>query len=682
MVKSFKMSCMPKMQKIIFLLFALLLFFVPIVLWPFTSEVFEFNKMVLVYGLTVLICAAWGIRSIQEGKFIHSRTILDKPLLIFLGVQFISTILSIDPATSWLGYYSRFNGGFLSTICYSLLYWAFVSNFDEKDTIRLIKITLASSVIVSLYGVLEHFGIDKQYWVQDVQSRVFSSLGQPNWLAAWIVALMPVTWAFILKEKSKSYAYWIYFLISILLFWTLIFTKSRSGILGVGVAGLTFWGGILFYSKKNLTEIFKPVLTVGLSLLAICLISGTQWTPSIAGILNSKSAPVQKEVQGPALETGGTESGTIRKIVWKGAVDVWSHYPVFGTGVETFAYSYYQFRPKEHNTVSEWDFIYNKAHNEFLNMAANTGTLGLLSYLGLIVFSVIIFIKGLKSQKYFALALLSGYLSLSATNFFGFSVVPTQLEFYLFPAFLFALTAGDRAESTTKKTNLSGGQVVSVAAIVGLAGYLLITITNYWYADYFYSMGKAYNGTKQIGTAIKYLNDAISLEPGQALYHNELATAYSSTALGYNQQKDASSAAKFAELAISESQKAVSLSPANLNLKRTQFGIYVMMSTLNQNYLLNARAVLIDAIKSAPTDAKLYYNLGLTYARTGMMDLALSTLKTTVELKPNYREARLAYAILLIDKKETAEAKTQLQYILTYIDPTDSMAKQQLESIK
>lgn len=672
---------MPKTQKIIFLLFALLLFFVPIVLWPFTSEVFEFNKMVLVYGLTVLITGSWIIRSIQEGKFVFSRTILDKPLLIFLGTQLIATILSIDPTTSWLGYYSRFNGGLLSTICYSLLYWAFVSNFDEKDALKLIKIFLGSSVIVSIYGVLEHFGIDKQYWVQDVQSRVFSSLGQPNWLAAWVVALMPITWALTLKEKVKSLNYWVYFAVSVLLFWTLIFTKSRSGILGIGIAGLIFWGGVLFYSKSNLKDIIKPVLITGFSILAISLISGTQWTPSLSAILNHKTTQTQKEVQGPALETGGTESGTIRKIVWKGALDVWSHYPVFGTGVETFAYSYYQYRPKEHNTVSEWDFIYNKAHNEFLNIAANSGTTGLLSYLSVIVFSVILFVKSLKNQKYFALAFLAGFISLSATNFFGFSVVPTQLEFYLFPAFIVAIAGGEK-QISPKTKKLSGVQAALTIVTIGLAGYLLILITNYWYADYFYSMGKAYNGTKQMGKAISFLSNAIDLEPYQALYHNELASAYSATALGYGQQKDASSAAKFAQLAISESQKAVGLSPANLNLKRTQFGIFVMLSSLNPNYLLNARAVLIDAIKYAPTDAKLYYNLGLTYARTGMLDLALSTLKTAVDLKPNYREARLGYAILLIDRKENAEAKTQLEYILKNIDPNDSMAKQQLESIK
>jgi len=200
------------MKKIIFVLFATLLFFVPIVLWPFTSEVFEFNKMVLVYVLTTLIFGAWLTRCIIERRIIFRRTILDIPLLAFLGSQIISTLLSIDFYTSMFGYYSRFNGGLLSTVCYLILYWAFVSNFDQKETLKLIKIWLTVGVIISAIGIGEHFSFfvvcpPIQYysvhnsnasaslvakyakfntsqkfkylfrtscWVQDVQSRVFT----------------------------------------------------------------------------------------------------------------------------------------------------------------------------------------------------------------------------------------------------------------------------------------------------------------------------------------------------------------------------------------------------------------------------------------------------------------------------------------------------------------------------
>ena len=67
----------------------------------------------------------------------------------------------------------------------------------------------------------------------------------------------------------------------------------------------------------------------------------------------------------PVLESGGTESGVIRKFVWLGAIEVFKHYPILGTGPETFAFSFPMYKPVGHNLTSEWDFIYNKAHNEF-----------------------------------------------------------------------------------------------------------------------------------------------------------------------------------------------------------------------------------------------------------------------------------------------------------------------------
>lgn len=137
---------------------------------------------------------------------------------------------------------------------------------------------------------------------------------------------------------------------------------------------------------------------------------------------------------GTQLETGGSESGDIRKIVWKGALGVWRRYPLFGSGVETFAYSYYNFRPAEHNLVSEWDFLYNKAHNEYLNFLATTGIFGLGTYL---LLQVWISIWLLKHNQ---VAFLSGLIALSVSNFFGFSTVPVALLFWLYPAFAFVLT--------------------------------------------------------------------------------------------------------------------------------------------------------------------------------------------------------------------------------------------------
>ena len=676
-------------QKIIFWLFGILLFLVPLILWPFTSEVFEFDKIVLVYLLTILITATWAIRIISEKKFIFRRTILDIPLLIFIGSQLISTLLSIDPSTSWLGYYSRFNGGMFSVISYALLYWAFISNLDAKRTIKLVYVTLVSATLVTIYGVLEHFGIDKNIWYQDVQSRVFSTLGQPNWLASWLVALMPAAWTLMQKPDLKSKSFWVGFSLSVLFYFVLLFTGSRSGLLGFGAAFLIFWGGLLWLNRKTLTETLKSFAFAGFSLLIISLVFGTELTPSVTSLIK-KSASSQvlvAQTGATSLETGGTQSSTIRKIVWKGAIQVWLHYPIFGTGVETFAYSYYLYRPAEHNLTSEWDYIYNKAHNEYLNFAANSGTVGIVSYLVLIGFSIFSFIKLTTKGSELSVigcALLAGYVSLLVSNFFGFSVVPTDLEFFLFPAIAVAISVSEEEKSKNSNAKLNNTQKVIIGVVAVLALYLLSIIFRYWNADTLYKKGKDYNSSSvnRPDIATGYLSQAISLEPDQPLYYSEIATSYAHIAVALNQQKEATQSTQLSNLAIEEINKAVTLSPANVNLKRIEFGVYIMLASINPNYFIYARDTLVAAVAQAPTDAKLSYNLGLIYARTGQTDLALQTLKKTVELKADYADARLAYAYLLIGKGQNQLARDQLNYILQKIDPENSLAKQTLESIK
>lgn len=667
------------MKKITFYLFAFLFFFVPLVLWPFTSEVFEFNKMVLVYILTALITGVWAVKCIIEKKFIFRRTLLDIPLLVFLGTQLISTFLSIDFYTSVFGYYSRFNGGLISTICYLLLYWAFVNNFDKNDTLKLVKIWLTSAALVSIYGILQHFGIDKNIWVQDVASRVFSSLGQPNWLAAWVVAFIPLTWALIdINGKKKNF--WMYLVLSALFFIVLLHTKSRSGLLGFAVASGIYWGFVLI---KNFKQKLKPFLIFNSIYFVFALIIGTQWTPSLNSII-SKSANKQMATvpQGTALETGGTESGAIRKIVWKGATQVWLHYPIFGTGVETFAYSYYQFRPTEHNLTSEWNFIYNKAHNEFLNFAANTGIVGFLTYLVIIGFSVFQIYR-IKFEEFesFKFALIAGFVSILVTNFFGFSVVPIQLQFFLFPAIAFTLTKSEEGKMKND-TQMHTSQKITIIGILLFTLYLLLLTCRYWYADILYNKGKSYNAVPRPDLAIPVLTQAIKLVPSQTLYYGELANSYTSVAMAYNQADDTSPASQFTDLAITNIQKAVDLSPSNVNIRRVEFGTYVKLSTIDEKYLIPARNSLIEAIKLAPTDAKLYYNLGVADANLGDYQNALINLKTAVDLKPDYSDARIQYAALLVHLKKNDEAREQLNYILTKIDSNNTTAKQALENIK
>ena len=131
-----------------------------------------------------------------------------------------------------------------------------------------------------------------------------------------------------------------------------------------------------FSSKPNIFNTKPALIILGLFLIVNLLFGSALTRFQLSSLLPQAPQPetTQQQVTSSLtqLENGGTESGQIRLIVWQGALEIFKHYPIFGSGVETFAYSYFQYKPISHNLVSEWDFLYNKAHNEFLNYLATT----------------------------------------------------------------------------------------------------------------------------------------------------------------------------------------------------------------------------------------------------------------------------------------------------------------------
>ncbi len=740
-------------RKIISILYQVLFFAVPLILYPYTSELFEFNKIVVIYIFTVLILFFWVIRCISEKKVVLKRTLLDAPILIFMASQTLSTLISLDIRTSLFGYYSRFNGGLLSLFSYFILYYGYVANMEKDDVFLSLRVIILTTLLSSIYGILEHFGIDKNVWIQDVQNRVFSTFGQPNWMAAWLVAVIPISLSLGLSSRTtnkipntkyqisklniQDLKTLLPYILTAVFFITLLFTKSRSGVLGFTIASISFWGisfGISYRNKTDLKKLIKQFAVYHLIFGILILVIGTPYSKNLSelysGFQNSRSAASTPVVsndknQGPALEVGGSSSAEIRKIVWRGALDIWKNYPLFGSGVETFAYSYYQFRPASHNLVSEWDFLYNKAHNEYLNFMATTGTVGIISYLTLIISSIFLFLKQ-TIQKYeyrstkwfskltilsktegqipinkshsikqgnpefiqipdfgfriFGVALLSGYLSILVTNFFGFSVVPVNLLFYLFPAMAVILGISNKQQAISNNI-LDSGQKFLVIIFSLIACVLLIFISRYWYADILYNKADGFGKAGNLLDSVKAANAAIKLVPGEAVYHDELASELTDIATVYKSQNNENGAKRFSDNAFKEINLAEDLSPNNLNIIRNKARIAIKLSDIDPVYILDAKKALLKGIEMAPTEAKLYYNLSLTYYRIGDTEKTIETLKKTIDLKPNYKDARYAYAIILSEKGDIEEAKKQLRYILDKIEPGDVNAEKALKEM-
>lgn len=647
-------------EQIIEYTFYLLVFFVPIIFLPVTSELFEFNKMLLVYLGASLVFTAWLFKSVSDGFISLKRTPLDIPIVLFLLANIITTVFSIDTHTSIFGHYSRFHGGLLSTISYILLFYALVAFFDKEKLIRLLKILLLSGAIVAIYALLQHptplfrnpdgsfRGIDAGYWKQDAQSRAFSTLGHPNWLAAFIAMIIPLAFAFLVIVK-RTWEKLLFTILLITYFLAFTFTYSRGGTVGLAITVFTLIAGFIIAFRKqiikfilarnylNLVKFLLPpkigffILVVLIGWAATVLFFGNAFTTR--GV-NLNAIFAENDTQ---LASAGSETGRIRLIIWRGAYDVFKSSPIIGSGLETFAYSYYQFRPAEHNLTSEWTFLYNKAHNEFVNYLATTGIVGFATYLFFIITFIYIVLVYLNQntgnwKKIFIISASAGYTGYLAQNVFGFSVVAIALLFFLTPAFFFIFA--DQGSETKLPLNFLKSKLVLPAKIltVLIGTLLIIGVSLMWLGDFFYNRGIS---TSNLSQGYSNLKIAVNLRPDEPLYYANLgiATMYLATDLE-NKERENKIAESFKYL-----NQATAKSPKNISLWRIRLQAIYELATEDEKYIPQVINTAEIVGELAPTEAQIQYDLGSMYVFANDYKSAQNQLEKVVVLKFNYLDA-------------------------------------------
>lgn len=417
-----------------YLLYSLCLI-TPLLMTFSTYELFEFPKMIFVYLVAILLIALKLSQVVTTGTWpkLKRFTRFDLTILLFLGLNLLATIFSTHPHTSIFGYYTRFNGGLLGLGCYLVIYHTFRVELQKRGQPFLKKclgLLVTAACLVSIYAWGQHFGLDKGMWVQDSQARAFSTLGQPNWLAAFLLLILPVILTRYLQTAEKSLLN-LYFLPFILCFGAFWFTYSRAGLVGLLFSTLLL---LILTPRTVLNQHRKKLALLALMCLVLCLGQPgifKEHLPKLVGqgLVAQTAEPLETT---PEIKKVRGETGHIRLLVWRGTLQLIADHPLLGTGPETFAYSFLPYRPVALNQTTEWDFLYNKAHNEYLNIAVNCGLPGLLVFLGIVWQT---FRQAFRDRRNLTTVGLScGLLGMLVANFFGFSVVTTSLLFWIYLA--------------------------------------------------------------------------------------------------------------------------------------------------------------------------------------------------------------------------------------------------------
>ena len=242
----------------------------------------------------------------------------------------------------------------------AFLFMLIVNLFSTRETLNgLLKALMALSIFQALYGLfIFATGSHALLWYRKkeyVTGRVHGTYRNPDHFAGYMEMVIPLHFSQVLRwrhsspyageEKSKKF---LGIFLVVILSLSLFFTVSRAGIVAF-VASFTFWTYLAIREKRER----GARITGYIWLFAIILLAYLLWM----GIDPILERFFQTAV---AIEQG-------RILVWKDTLKMFKDFPILGTGLGTYPYSFPIY--KTFATQS----IFTHAHNDYLEFLAEGG---------------------------------------------------------------------------------------------------------------------------------------------------------------------------------------------------------------------------------------------------------------------------------------------------------------------
>lgn len=435
-----------------------IIFIVPLyfAVWFPSYNIFELNKLVLFKVGVWFLLLLTIIKVLFYYPFAPFHKTEFKPLniwrryllvpSIFIVVLSLTCLFAVDPKLSFFGSYTR-QEGLLSYWFYFL--WLGLTIFSVvsvknvigknkevnlEDTSGIISYNLRkvivaivlSSGLVSLYGILQYLGIDALTWPEPplLTHRTFSSLGQPNYLASWLLLCLPLTVYLLKINKGLLNKFWPALILSFQLF-CLFFTASRGAWLGLIVTGLLFIAYYLWHQTKiSLSR--KILFLVSIILVTIVLLFA-----------------IDKLSNGRISDSFSVKEGSVaaRLNFWSASLPGIAKKPIFGYGLDNYSDIFvtaYQPNWAEYGNINSYP---DRAHNFILDVWLGSGIIGLIAWLVLFIYLYKLISNNANSPSISFLnkLLLFSILSYILSLMFNFSFVAGNIYLFLFVAILICL---------------------------------------------------------------------------------------------------------------------------------------------------------------------------------------------------------------------------------------------------
>jgi putative inorganic carbon (HCO3(-)) transporter len=309
---------------------------------------------------------------LRSGEMIYA-TPLDLPIVAFWTVAILSTVFGVNPWNSTFPNITR-RQGLLDYFVYLPMALA-ASRLSRSESRELLAALLGVGSVIAAVGIAQYYGFDPTPWIGghglNYGVRSWSTLANPDFLGGYVALVLPIGAAMAAGAPAGPLRgafgrrWWGYAGAVILLFGALLGSETRSAWAAAALATV-----ILVWRLPHTTQVFRRLGLLTVTCIAVTVVMvTTQPLVSLGGRAESAFNTADSSMQGKLW-------------IWEHVLPMIRERPVLGWGFSAVAGHIPGIgTPSYYRVFGHSDVLIDVAHNDLLQVAVDTGLLGVAAYL-------------------------------------------------------------------------------------------------------------------------------------------------------------------------------------------------------------------------------------------------------------------------------------------------------------
>jgi len=680
-------------------LILLVVFLLPTIFDRRLGIVFSGTKIAWLRAAGVVILSLWALKIIIAGKHRFFRTPLDWPIVSFLLCTTVAALTSVHVYTSLVGFYGRYEG--LSTwYLFGLLFFVVTNFMRSQDQMkRIFMAVICASTLMSVYSILQRHLLDPYMWGGVVTwQRVIGTIGQPNFLAAYMLMAFFLGLAMFLFEEQKDpapialdkqllpvagfvgsvlvFLFMIYVLdaqdvylwyfgfaiisalallftytyqklyplflniilgLSLLLAYvSILYTQSRGGYMGL-FTGLVIF--VLLAGRQVIFANWRKIVILGCFITLVSAL--TMMDPQFSPLSRFTSEVTTTKDAGPIedepmkLELKGAAGS--RGETWKSAFQIMADYPIFGVGPEVLKMVFPRYETDLFRFKEAFHVKQDRCHNETFDVAVTKGFFAFVVYLWLLFLFFTIGWRKAKGGDVFIAGLLGAGLAYLIQNQFSFGVVAITSLFWIIWAMVMSYRGKEeeKEQEKGKKNDILSFQIENIPWFYVSIVLVLASVLIY-FSFFSFRADIYFKSGKSLLGAQQFEQGRLDLDKSLAVLPFEGGTI-SHLAIAYLNLANHNPADKaLVQKAVDVLQYGTKVDPYNADnfYMLAKVNLVPAMSGSKPALVLSKQYAEL-AIKLDPYYAEVYQVLGMLAEKEGDLEKALGLYEKSFFINPN-----------------------------------------------